>query len=104
MGLQTGTAGTAYKRFQDTEKSEDLQYHGITYHSGMLGMLGMFRPPGLGPISTASNVYEHELMAFTQVPLSCPISRSQISANKHHTQTLHVCHICLHWGGFGGLP
>ena len=20
----------------------------------------------------------------------------------NHTQTLHVCHICLHWGGLGG--
>ena len=24
------------------------------------------------------------------------------SAGKTITQTLHVCHTCLHWGGFGG--
>ena len=38
------------------------------------------------------------------VQIGLRISASQrIELKKHkQTQTLHVCHICLHWGGFGG--
>ena len=47
----------------------------------------LFSPPSLAGL-------------YHSVPRSrCVVDACQFSSNS---QTLHVCHLCLHWGGLGG--
>ena len=44
---------------------------------------------------------ELEIPGFAPVPLACPGTR-RTGTKTYLAQTLHVCHICLHWGGLRG--